>query len=176
VGYIPASKLTLNNLNDKLILITDRNYNSIINSTKSPKNYNIYSFNIYTYEMLKKIGFVDIESNNKNNFLWTISNYPIDFKFIIPSNLVNKDIIFSLFFTPNQDFSPPCDRLEFGLPGEDGQINWTQQSIYEPNFFIPAEVTASGKLELFSRLTFAPGQKCQYTFDSLDLVPYTNSN
>jgi hypothetical protein len=172
-AYLTPTNFTLNTFNEYLVLITPLNYDKIINSRRFPLKYDLNLFNIYDYESLKNKGFVYIKSNT-GNFLWDISNFPINFIFIIPSNLVNKDIIFSLFLTPDQDFSPPCDRIEFGLPGEDGQINWTQQSVNDPNFFIPAELTSTGKLQLFSRLTFVKGKRCQFTIDSLDLVPFSN--
>jgi hypothetical protein len=171
--FISNKTFNLDSFNDTLVVITHINYKNIINSTRFPFKYDFNFLHIYDYKLLQQKGFVYIKSNS-NNFLWEITNYPIDFIFVIPSNLVNKDVVFSLFLTPEQDFSPPCDRIEFGLPGEDGQINWTQKSINDPNFHIPAELTATGKLEVFSKLTFVKGQRCLFTIDSLDLVPFSN--
>jgi hypothetical protein len=176
VSYFPLAKLTFNIFNNNLIFISDINYNGIINSTKNPINFNANFFNIYDYQYLQYKGFVYIKANDRDNYSWQITNYPTNYKFIIPSKLVNKDIIFSLFLAAKQDFSPPCDGIEFGLTGPDGQISWTQKSINDPNFFIPAELTATGQLEVFSRLSFVKGKKCLFNIDSLDLLPYSHSS
>jgi hypothetical protein len=176
IAYIPASILTFKTFTNKLLFITDRNYKGIINSTKNPNSYNIHYFNIYSYEILKELGFIFTKSNDKFNYSWQITNFPTAYNFIIPNKLVNKDIIFSLVLSPNQDFSPPCHQVEFGLAGAAGQINWQQKSIKAPNFFIPAELTATGQLEIFARLSFVKEKKCLFNIDSLDLIPYTSSN
>jgi hypothetical protein len=166
--FIAISNNYINYIRDNTFFITDIDYDNILNSTKLPPITNFKPFNVYNFEAIKEKGLVQMRSNFKY-FPWKISNYPISYKFILPSRMINQDIIFSISLSPGQEFSSPCDQIEFGLHGSDKEIIWLKKNIDDPYFLVPAAFTANINLEIFTKATFIKGEKCTFDFDRVDL-------
>jgi hypothetical protein len=169
--YIMSVHYFFDKLSYSDILISDVDFkknNLIINSTISPDKIGFNSPIIYDYDTIQELGIVAIKSNNFI-FPWVITNYPVHFQFIVPSRLVGKENIFSIILSQNQDLNPDCSQIEFGLVQEDQQIKWTNQNILNPNFFIPAEFSKNGQLDVYAKLSFVKNQRCHVNIDKVDL-------
>ncbi|MDR0621169.1 MAG: hypothetical protein LBJ61_04760 [Deltaproteobacteria bacterium] len=158
----------IKNFSENTVFITNTNYKNILNSTRFSEYFPIEPLHIYDYNAIKDKGYVEI-SSNITPFLFYISNYPVHYSFIVPSKLVNRNLVFAIALTPEQNLSPACKLIEFGLHGEDGQIVWHPKSVNDLTFPIPANLTVDGRLEVFTKMTFVKGEKCQINIYGVNL-------
>ncbi|MDR2367231.1 MAG: hypothetical protein LBF58_03845, partial [Deltaproteobacteria bacterium] len=129
--YILSTPNHLDKIKHNSLFITNVYYEKILNASKFPVKLSFKPFDVYNYDSIKDKGYVQITSNH-DPFIWKITNYPVTYKFIVPSRMIDKDIIFSLSLSPDQQFVPGCNRLEYGLRGDDNQINWVEKNLDDP--------------------------------------------
>jgi hypothetical protein len=178
IYFIYSNKNHIDKISNNSLFVSDFFYEKIINGTKFTNKIQYEPLKLYTFDLLKEKGYVQITSNKTDN-LWTISNYPVKYQFIVPSKMINKDIIFTITLSPTQKFNPICNQIEFGLYNEQNQIIWTIQDTNNLNFLIPANYTINGQLEVFTKTPYIKGEKCNIHFDEVDLIPkseFKNSN
>jgi hypothetical protein len=171
IYFIYSSLSHINKINTNSLFISNVNYPDLINGINFPYKQTFLPFNIYNYSSILDKGYVQITSN-RNIFLWKITNYPVNYKFIVPSKIINKDIIFSLTLNPEHKLDPMCNELEFGLYDDNREIIWTKKNINDLNglnFLIPAASSATGRLDIFTRVPFRKGQPCVLYLNKVDL-------
>jgi hypothetical protein len=156
------------NFSDKTFFISNAKFNGIINSSLPPLKLDFAPLNVYDYSALKTHGFVSISAYD-DFFNWKISNFPVNYKFLVPSRLSGQDTIFSITLSQYQSFAPVCNQIEFGILGADNQIIWTKKHISDPTLRIPAELTQDGILEVYTKASFIKGAKCVFNIDRVTL-------
>jgi hypothetical protein len=169
IYFIPQKNNLIDNISDQTFFITNIKQNTILNSFNLDNLQEFNFLHIYDSNDIYNQGIVEIKSYSYT-FNWLISNYPVYYKFIIPSKLIGNDISFNITLSKYQNFSSACNQIEFGIFGDDKQIIWTKKSISDPTFPIPSTMTKNGRLEIFTRATFIKGERCVFNIDKVNLI------
>jgi hypothetical protein len=126
-----------NIISENLIIITNKNFENIINSSKYTNN--LYHINQYDYGFIKALGYVSLK-NGTLSFNWQTGALPIHATFLVPENKIGRNLNFKVSLDLQYEISAACQKGRLGVVNSQGEIIWSEHNIDRLSTPIPADL------------------------------------
>jgi hypothetical protein len=142
------------------IVISDILYDKIFNASRPPATFSPGEFFVYDLPILQSKGYAAIHSGTFH-FDWTLKEYPIHYKFMVPSDLTGRNVDFSINLIPLatdlETHNTLCSKIDIGFYTDPNTIVWAQRDFTDASVPIPAKTQKMGYYKLSLKLALKIG-------------------